>query len=370
MLPDDDDSLQTLPPLLPPSGPDGGAQAYSQQPFASPLYTSTSSAGTGHATTTTAAGVSFDNNAYGGSNSDGSFNSGPSSASSNNARKDDGNSSSSITNSGSSHSNSSSSSGSTNGNGKGTRSLSFGDSPNLSSQPAPLSSYGRNNGRENASAGTSGSSSTNNNNINNTSGSGNIATPGMMENTPLPMPPPLQQRSSSGGGNSSHHHHSSSSSISNNNAKLYAEELARQVAMAEAKGAEMLAVEASQCLLTLAVQVGGTATVVNQPPWVLPSGCLSYYFSFSRFFIKVEHPGDAKSQRNKALTSSSAKQKKGHSKSGATSPAAAALPTGRQEALASTLLSFALDVRDAAEGQRFQPLVLEDQRNLGILTSG
>ena len=366
MLPDDDDSLQTLPPLLPPSGPDGGAQAYSQQPFASPLYTSTSSAGTGHATTTTAAGVSFDNNAYGGSNSDGSFNSGPSSASSNNARKDDGNSNkssnvnSSITNS---H-------GRTNGNGKGTRSLSFGDSPNLSSQPAPLSSYGRNNGRENASAGTSGSSSTNNNNINNTSGSGNIASPGMMENTPLPMPPPLQQRSSSGGGNSSHHHHSSSNSSHNNNAKLYAEELARQVAMAEAKGAEMLAVEASQCLLTLAVQVGGTATVVNQPPWVLPSGCLSYYFSFSRFFIKVEHPGDAKSQRNKALTSSSAKQKKGHSKSGATSPAAAALPTGRQEALASTLLSFALDVRDAAEGQRFQPLVLEDQRNLGILTSG
>jgi len=357
LLPDDDDSLQTLPCLLPPSGPDGGAQAYSQQPFASPLYTSTSSAGTGHATTTTAAGVSFDNNAYGGSNSDGSFNSGPSSASSNNARKDDGNVNSNISNS---------NGGSTNGNGKGTRSLSFGDSPNLSSQPAPLSSYGRNNGRENASAGTSGSSSTNNNNINNTSGSGNIATPGMMENTPLPMPPPLQQRSSSGGGNSSHHHHSSH----NNNAKLYAEELARQVAMAEAKGAEMLAVEASQCLLTLAVQVGGTATVVNQPPWVLPSGCLSYYFSFSRFFIKVEHPGDAKSQRNKALTSSSAKQKKGHSKSGATSPAAAALPTGRQEALASTLLSFALDVRDAAEGQRFQPLVLEDQRNLGILTSG
>ena len=357
MLPDDDDSLQTLPSLLPPSGPDGGAQAYSQQPFASPLYTSTSSAGTGHATTTTAAGVSFDNNAYGGSNSDGSFNSGPSSASSNNARKDDGNVNSNISNS---------NGGSTNGNGKGTRSLSFGDSPNLSSQPAPLSSYGRNNGRENASAGTSGSSSTNNNNINNTSGSGNIASPGMMENTPLPMPPPLQQRSSSGGGNSSHHHHSSH----NNNAKLYAEELARQVAMAEAKGAEMLAVEASQCLLTLAVQVGGTATVVNQPPWVLPSGCLSYYFSFSRFFIKVEHPGDAKSQRNKALTSSSAKQKKGHSKSGATSPAAAALPTGRQEALASTLLSFALDVRDAAEGQRFQPLVLEDQRNLGILTSG
>jgi hypothetical protein len=364
LLPDDDDSLQTLPSLLPPSGPDGGAQAYSQQPFASPLYTSTSSAGTGHATTTTAAGVSFDNNAYGGSNSDGSFNSGPSSASSNNARKDDGNS-----NKSSNSSSSSSNSGSTNGNGKGTRSLSFGDSPNLSSQPAPLSSYDRNNGRENASAGTSGSSSTNNNNINNTSGSGNIASPGMMENTPLPMPPPLQQRSSSGGGNSSHHHHSSSS-ISNNNAKLYAEELARQVAMAEAKGAEMLAVEASQCLLTLAVQVGGTATVVNQPPWVLPSGCLSYYFSFSRFFIKVEHPGDAKSQRNKALTSSSAKQKKGHSKSGATSPAAAALPTGRQEALASTLLSFALDVRDAAEGQRFQPLVLEDQRNLGILTSG
>ena len=362
MLPDDDDSLPALPSLLPPSGPDGGAQAYSQQPFASPLYTSTSSASASYSTTT-AAGVSFDNNAYGGSNSDGSFNSGPSSASSNNARKDDGNSNKSN----SSNSNSGNS-GSTNGNGKGTRSLSFGDSPNLSSQPAPLSSYGRNNGRENASAGTSGSSSTNNNNINNTSGSGNIASPGMMENTPLPMPPPLQQRSSSGGGNSSHHHHSSSNS--NSNAKLYAEELARQVAMAEAKGAEMLAVEASQCLLTLAVQVGGTATVVNQPPWVLPSGCLSYYFSFSRFFIKVEHPGDAKSQRNKALTSSSAKQKKGHSKSGATSPAAAALPTGRQEALASTLLSFALDVRDAAEGQRFQPLVLEDQRNLGILTSG
>lgn len=46
------------------------------------------------------------------------------------------------------------------------------------------------------------------------------------------------------------------------------------------------------------------------------------------------------------------------------------MPTRRQQTLTSTILSLALDVRDAAEGQRFQSLMFEDQSNNNLLTSG
>jgi hypothetical protein len=101
-------------------------------------------------------------------------------------------------------------------------SFSFGDSPASSPQPSP---YGQNYGQPY----------------------------GAVEGPPLFPPPPTHQRSSSTTTNTNHNH----------TAKSYAEILARHVAEAEAKGAEQLAVEASQCMLTLAVQVGGRDTILD-----------------------------------------------------------------------------------------------------------
>jgi len=105
--------------------------------------------------------------------------------------------------------------------------------------------------------------------------------------------------------------------------------------------------------------------------------CLSSYFGVSFFcfqslrHVKVEHPSDAKLQRKKAPSSKqTAKSRSKASSSSSTTAAGAGLSTRRQQALTSTILSLALDVRDAAEGQRFQSLVFEDQRNRSLLTSG
>jgi len=106
--------------------------------------------------------------------------------------------------------------------------------------------------------------------------------------------------------------------------------------------------------------------------------CLSSYFGVSFFWfqslrhVKVEHPSDAKLQRKKASSSkqTAKSRSKASSSSSSTTAAGAGLSTRRQQALTSTILSLALDVRDAAEGQRFQSLVFEDQRNRSLLTSG
>ena len=287
--PDDDDTLPALPSLLPSSGREGigasqllptSSQAYAQHPlFAASSSSSAyaaSTSGTGvsaNASNHSAAGVSFDNGYLGGSNSDGSFNSGPISSSSRGAV------------------NNSSSSGNTSGtggnSGKGTRSLSFGDSPvqgsngsslNVMATPALQRTSAGSHVSNSAPTASSSSSNTSsslvghnhdhsNASANTNSNSGSVAANGAMESPSSSslgsMPPPPQQRSTSNNSSSSHNHHATTTSggSSSSNAKSYAEVLARQVATAEAKGAEMLAVEASQCLLTLAVQVGPTWSV-------------------------------------------------------------------------------------------------------------
>ena len=115
-------------------------------------------------------------------------------------------------------------------------------------------------------------------------------------------------------------------------AESFAKGLAAFVAAAEAAGSDMLRAEASQCLLTISLQVD---------------------------------PGDSRSHAKACTTAAAGSEKTGGA--GAASPSS----SSREASLAYGLhlLSTAIDVKAAAEAQRFLMPCLEEQRNHALLTS-